>query len=235
MAELISARADVSRIEDHVRRALRAAQARGGEIAEAAAARLVPAVATIDEALVLQKSTDDAEAVAWSQVLAEDAKSDEAIGSVRDAMWNAIGRTRQNAALDQVFPGGVRTYTSGDPRAQPVLMQVLASRIAASAAPQWSDVLKQGWAAEVEAARTSYAAAVEAHRPTEAAAQVAVSGYRAAVRTGQARLRAFKRDLENLGLSEAQIHEIIPDASGRAVSPGPAPEPVPAPVRHERA
>ena len=108
MAELISARADVSRIEDHVRRALRAAQARGGEIAEAAAARLVPAVATIDEALVLQKSTDDAEAVAWSQVLAEDAKSDEAIGSVRDAMWNAIGRTRQNAALDQVFPGGVR-------------------------------------------------------------------------------------------------------------------------------
>jgi hypothetical protein len=230
MAELISARADVGRIEDHVRRAWRAAQARGGEIAEAGAGRLGPAVASIDAAIALQQSTEDAEAIAWSQVLAEDAKSDELIGSVRDAMWNAIGRTRQNPALDQVFPGGVRTYTSGDPRAQPVLMQVLESRITAAAAPQWTDAMKQGWAAQVEAARKSYAATVEAHRPTEAAAQVATMGYRAAVRTGQARLHAFKRDLQNLGLSETQIHEVIPDASSRAPSPAPAPEPVPAPA-----
>jgi hypothetical protein len=235
MAELISARADVGRIEDHVRRAWRAAQARTGEIAEAATERLEPAVASIDSALALKKSTEEAEATAWSLVLAEDTKSDELIGSVRDAMWNAIGRTRQNAALDQVFPGGVRTYTSGDPRAQPLLMQVLESRVTSAAAPQWTDAMKQGWVAELEAARSSYATAVEAHRPIEAAAQVAMTAYRAAVRTGQARLRAFKRDLQNLGLSEVQIHEIIPDASSHAAPPAPGPAPVPAPSARDGA
>lgn len=88
--------------------------------------------------------------------------------------------------------------------------------------------MKQGWATQVEAARKSYATAVETHRPTEAAAHVAATGYRAAVRTGQARLRAFKRDLQNLGMSEAQIHEIIPDASTHTPA-APAPEPAPLP------
>jgi hypothetical protein len=42
---------------------------------------------------------------------------------------------------------------------------------------------------------------------------IAEVGYRSAVRDAQARLRAFKRDLLNLGLTEAQIYEIIPDAA----------------------
>jgi hypothetical protein len=67
----------------------------------------------------------------------------------------------------------------------------------------------------------TYAAAVEAHRPTEAAAVVAEAAYRSAVRGGHARLRSFKRDLKNLGLTEAQIHEIIPDAgAGRRAGGG---------------
>jgi hypothetical protein len=45
----------------------------------------------------------------------------------------------------------------------------------------------------------------------EAAANIAEQAYRAAVRTAHSRLGAFKRDLKNLGLTEAQIHEIIPD------------------------
>jgi hypothetical protein len=49
----------------------------------------------------------------------------------------------------------------------------------------------------------------------EAAETVADAGYRAAVRTAHARLVSYKRDLKNLGLTETQIHEIIPDASLR--------------------
>lgn len=218
MAEVIGARADVARIEDHVRRALVAAKAREGEIAATAESRLGPAVAGITSALALKESAEEAESIAWAQVLAEDAKSDNGIGSVRDAMWNAIGRMRQNSYLEQVFPGGVTTYTAGDVRGQPVLMHVLESRISASAAPQWSEQAKQGWAAEIQALRTTYAAALDAHRPLEAALTVADASYRSAVRTAQARLRAFKRDLQNLGMSEAQIHEIIPDASTRTAA-----------------
>jgi hypothetical protein len=133
----------------------------------------------------------------------------------------ALGRPKQSPALDTVFPGGITTYTAGDPSGQPVLMQVLRARILAGSAPQWTEPKRQGWAAEIEALRVTYAAAVDAHRPLEAAAMVAEAGYRAAVRGGLARLRSFKRDLKSLGLNEAQIHEIIPDASaGRRAGGG---------------
>jgi len=212
MGELIGASAEVGRIEEHILRAFETGVARGGEIAAAATARLGPSVTAIDAAAALRDAAEKAERAAWVNVLACDAKADPGIGAVRDAMWNALGRPKQSPHLDEVFPGGVGTYTSGDPRGQPLLMQVLHARILAASAPQWSDAQRQAWAAEIEVLRVPYAAAVEAHRPAEATAVVAEVGYRAAVRGGHARLRTFKRDLKNLGLTEAQIHDIIPDA-----------------------
>lgn len=218
MGELISARADVARIEDHVRRALRAARARGGDVAEAAEARLAPAVTAIDSALALLTPARETEAVAWAAVLAEDAKSDDGIKGVRDAMWNALGRPRQSPYMDHVFPGGVTTYTAGNPTGKPTLMKILLSRLSTVSAPQWSKAQCEGWAAQIETLRQPYELAVETHRPTEAAVTIAEVGYRSAVRDAQARLRAFKRDLLNQGLTEPQTHEIIPDAS--ATTPG---------------
>ncbi len=216
MAEIIGARADAGRIEDHVRKTMRAALARGEGIADAAQDRLAPAIAAIDAATELQKTADATEATAWAQVVAQDAKSDGAIGGIRDAMWNAVGRPRQSPHMDQVFPGGVALYTSGDPRNQPVMMQVLRSRILAASAPQWTQALRESWAAQIDALLGPYTTAVDAHRPAEAAALVAGAGYRAAIRSGHARLQAFKRDLLTLGLTNAQVHEIIPDASAGA-------------------
>jgi hypothetical protein len=127
----------------------------------------------------------------------------------------------------------VAVYTSGDPRGQPLLMQILQSRILAASAPQWPQAICAGWAAQVDSLRASYATAVEAHRPTEAAASVADAAYRSAVRAGHARLQAFKRDLMNLGLTQAQIQEIIPvpptGTSGSAAKPPAAAQP-PAPA-----
>lgn len=217
MGEVISPTAEVTRVEKHIRTALDVATARGGEVAAEAKARLEPAVEAIDNAVALRDAANETERTAWALVLAEDAKSDARIGSIRDEMWNALGRPKQSSHLDEVFPGGVGTYTSGDPLGQPLLMQVLRSRILASAAPQWTEAKRQAWADEIEAHRVSYAAAVDAYRPMETAATVADVGYRAAVRAGHARLRSFKRDLKNLGLTEVQIHEIIPDAgAGRS-------------------
>jgi len=222
MGEVIGARADVTRIEEHVRTSLRNARARGAEVAEQAEQRLAPAVASIDAAIALKRSADETEATAWASVLAEDAKSDVGIGAIRDAMWSAIGRTRQSPYLEQVFPGGIGVYTSGPPSGQPVLMQVLRSRILAAAAPQWSEAQRTGWAAEIETLRLAYDAAIQAHRPAEATALVATQAFRASVHSGQARLRAFKRDLLSLGLTDAQIHEIIPDAGSGSAAAKPA-------------
>lgn len=217
MGEVISPTAEITRVEKHIRTAFDAAKARGGELAAAATARLGPAVTAIDAALDVRVEAKTVADAAWILVLAEDAKADTGIGSVRDKMWNALGRPKYSSHLDEVFPGGIGTYTAGDPSGQPLLMKVLHARILAGSAPQWTEALRQGWAAEIEALRAPYATAVETHRPTEAAATVAEVGYRAAVRAGHARLRSFKRDLKSLGLTETQIHEIIPDAgAGRA-------------------
>lgn len=225
MGEVINATADVTRVEEHVRAALEKALSRGGDIAAAATERLGPAVTSIDGNVALRKTARKTARAAWNLVLAEDDKADVGIGSVRDAMWNALGRPRQSPTMDEVFPGGVGTYTSGDPRGQPLLMQVLHSRILSASAPQWSEEKRKGWAVEIEALRVPYAAAVEAHRPAEATEIVAEVGYRAAVRTGHSRLVSFKRDLKNLGLTEAQVHEIIPDAgAGKSAKAAKAPK-----------
>ena len=162
---------------------------------------------------------------AWVLVLAEDAKSDTGIGGVRDAMWNALERPRQSPHMDEVYPGGVGTYMSGDPRGQPLLMQVLRARILSASSPKWTEGARQGWASEIESLRVPYSSAVEAHRPAEAMETVADAGYRAAVRAGHGRLVSFKRDLKSLGLTETQIHELIPDdGAGKSATKAKAPK-----------
>ena len=213
MGSLMSSTVSVTKIDDYAHKTLRTALARGGEIAKAATSRLAPAVAAIEAAAVARKSAAEAEAVAWAQLQAEKAAADDAILALRDTMWNLLGRIRQSPDMDQVFPGGVSIYTSGDPRHQPTLMDILRSRIQAAGSPRWTEAQRTEWAAQIEALRVTYEAAVTAHRPVEAAANVADATYRAAVRTALARLRTFKHDLQALGLAEVQIHEVIPDAS----------------------
>ena len=223
MGKMIGSTAEVGRIEEHVRASYRAALARGEAIGEAAKARLQQAVATIDSTLAADKQAAAVEADTWAVVLAEAAKSDLIIGSVRDAMWNALGRPRLTTLLDQVFPEGVATYTSSDPKMKPMLMQVLVARILSATAPSFTKERKDGWVAQLESRRNAFQEAVDAHRPIEAAATVAHIGYRGAVRTALARLRDFKRDLRSLGLDQAAIGEIIPSdhRSPREVTPAP--------------
>jgi hypothetical protein len=220
MGEVIGAKAQLARIDEHIHTSFKKATAReGSEAAKAADARLGPSVAAIDNAAALRKAANEAEDAAWEIVLVEDGKADVGIGTVRDNMWNALGRPQQSTFMDEVYPGGIGTYTAGDPRGQPLLMQILQTRILAASAPQWTEAKRKGWSDEIEALRVPYAAAVEVHRTTAAAVSVAEAGYRAAIRTGHARLRGFKRDLKTLGLTETQIHDIIPDA-GTARSRG---------------
>ncbi len=215
MGQMIAVTADINRVAEHVRTALRNALARGEGIGEAAQRRLGEAVVAIDVALGAHEAASKAEANAWAVVQAEDARSDVAIGHVRDQMWNALGRPRQNAALDQVFPEGVGTYTAGDQRLQPVMMHVLGQRILAASSPRWTKGMREGWAADIEEHRQSYQSGVDAHRPTEASALIARTTYRAAVRAAHTRLRDFKRDLQSMGLDDVEIHTVIPTVPPR--------------------
>jgi hypothetical protein len=216
MGKIIGASADIEKVEEHVRETLRRAEARGGAVAEMAKGRLGAAVAGIDEALAALREATELEAKARAGVMAEKEKSDVGIGVVRDGMWNALERPRFSTHLDQVFPEGIKTYTSGELAEQPVMMQILESRIRRGTAAQWTKEQLDGWAGAIATLRGSFAKVVEAYRPTRAAAAVARVGYRSAVRVGHAGLRNFKRDLLSMGFGEAHVHDLIPDAGRTA-------------------
>lgn len=105
------------------------------------------------------------------------------------------------------------------------MMQVLSSRIRTAHAPQMTTEQRDEWVARVDAVRVPLAAAVDAHRPLDAALTVATAARRAAARYGHSKLTAFKRDLKNLGQTEAQIHAIIPDRASTGGGGGGDPTP----------
>ena len=212
MGELIDATAKVDRIADHVRTSYQNGIARTGEIADATKARLEAPILAIEKQELLLKDAEKTASVSWVLVKAADGPADLTIGSVRDEMWNAMGRPHKCTPLEEVFPDGIGTYTEADPMDQPLLMEVLMARIIGASAPQWTEAKRIAWAATIDAVRVPYADAVTKHRPIAAAQVVAEAGYKAAVKAGHTGMRCLKRDLKSLGLTEAQIHEIIPDA-----------------------
>jgi hypothetical protein len=226
MARVIGPKADADRIEVHVRTAYRRAVAAGGAVGKAGQARLAEAVAELDSARVEMQAATNGHGEAAAMLAVEEGRADVAVGKVRDEMWNALGRPRQNAVLDRIFPNGVATYTKADPKLKPLLMQVLGARIQAATSDLFAEPQKDEWVTELETRRKAFQAATETHRPAEATAMLARYGYRGAVRIAVARLRDFKRDLLTLGMSEAAIHDIIPDASRPETTPAPPVTPV---------
>ncbi len=225
MGNLIRANAETDRVKAHVRRAYDKAIKSGGGVEAAARLRMGEAVAALAEAGVAYGAAAEVEEGAWNTVLVESGKCELAIGAARDALWNAIGRPRPSPAMDKVFPDGVLTYQHGDKGDQPEILGVLASRILAAAPGIWPAQLRETLAADITTRRESLQRALDAHRPTKATARITRSVYRAAVETAHDRLRAFKRDLLSLGMTEAAVHEIIPDASSDASRPEHTEEP----------
>ncbi len=213
MGRLIKFGADADRVKVHVRRSYDKAVKSGGGVEAAARAKMAEAVAALAESEVAYGEAAQAEESAWNTVLVESGKCELAIGATRDALWNALGRPRPSPAMDKVFPNGVLTYRHGDRADQPEILGVLVSRILAAAPGLWPAQLRETLAADITTRRESLQRALDAYRPTKATARIARSVYRAAVETAHDRLRAFKRDLLSLGMTEAAVHEIIPDAS----------------------
>jgi hypothetical protein len=214
MNRLIRVNEGMEKVKAHTRTAYKNALALGGKVGEAATARLSEAVAALDVAEAGYRQAADREATAWSAVTAESSKSEVTIGTAHDILWNALGRPRPSAAVDQVFPGGIWAYSPRDKRRQPRLLEVLVTRLRSTPSDLWPTELRESLVARIEQNRQSLQRVLADHEPVDAAVDVARAAHKAAVRTAHDRLRAFKRDLLSLGLSEAAIHgEIIPDAS----------------------
>jgi hypothetical protein len=217
MGKVISRSASPERIIDTARRTLTSASARGGEVqslAEVRLSALMSATHATDSQLNQARDVDDQ---LTATLMARDSESDLEIGAVCDEIWNAMGRPYQSIDYDLIVGGGKNAWTDGDPAKQHHLMGVLASNIRNSNHPKLAEK-KEAWANRIEMRATAQAAA---STPVEASL-AQVSGLTMQRRTMadalQVGLSRLKRDYKNLGMTEVQIHEIIPDAPSAAGS-----------------
>jgi hypothetical protein len=157
----------------------------------------------------------DAEAVArdaQARVDYLEAVAHRTVGEVRDEVRNALGRPARHDLLDMLFPQGISTVTEAPVARAPVAMGVIAGRMSeldpALAGPLAARLPE--WAARLTAAATPLGEAVEAAARTSTRADFARADRATAVRAAWVQLPRLKRRLRSDGLTEAQVHEVIP-------------------------
>lgn len=226
MGQVITRNAGTDRIINDISKTVTNANARGGEVQSLTAMRLSAihaALLTIDQQWKQACANGD---VVHATLMARDGESDLEIGSVIDEIWNALGRPAQSADYDLIVGPGKKAWTDGDPAKQHHVMGVLAANIRNTNNAKLAD-RKEAWSVRIE---QKAAVQEQAAKPIDALdAQVTALGMqrRTLTETGQVSLVRLKRDFKNLGMTEAQIHEIIPDnpTGSSAAAPNPAPQP----------
>jgi hypothetical protein len=211
MGTVVSRSASAERIAEAASKTMTVAVARGGDIKAQAEARLstfLSALASNEQQLNQARNQSD---VLHATLMARDNESDLEIGSVIDEIWNTLGRPAQSIDYDLIVGSGKNAWTDGDPTKQSHMMGVLAANIRASNNPKLAEK-KAGWAeasAALETADAQVTALAMQRRTLAGALQVG--------------LARFKRDLKNLGMTESQVHEIIPDTPTGSSAATPAP------------
>ncbi|MCU0693662.1 MAG: hypothetical protein MUF54_19920 [Polyangiaceae bacterium] len=210
MGQVIPRSAAPETIMEHVDQTLEIARARGEVFKAPAEARLAATHAAVQQVEASLTTALGAAATAHTKLLAADRDSDLTVGAVLDECWNALGRPAQSVEFSLVAGAGKASWTDGDPSVQHQFMQVLAGNFRRSTA-ELLQARKEEWAKRIEdKAAVQQAAAAEV-----STADATVFGVQAQLRglanLAQVCLGRLKRDYKNQGLTETQIHEIIPD------------------------
>jgi hypothetical protein len=175
-----------------------------------------------DTAAALGKA-EEVEQAAQSVLLATDEVSDNEVGAVLDEIWNELGRPGSSQDYDLIAGSGKARWTNGDPAKQHHLMRILATNITATTAPKLQ-AKKSAWADRITLKAAAQAEAAKPLEPAEALVLALGARYRALANAAQVGLMRLKRDYKNAGMTEAQIHEIIPDTPrARKTAPGEPP------------
>lgn len=225
MGEVISKHAATADIIDHGRQTVTKADARGGRIQELSHLRLddVLGAATLIEGRIVE--TKAALVPLTAAVEKEDKSADNTVGRVSDEIWNALGRPANDTFYSLLFPGGIGIYTGSAVDDEPEMLGLLGELIMLPLSPRLNAEQKARWQAELTAAAAPLRTAVEARSPLVIRLNFHTRILQAVGKLTQVRLAMLKRDLKNEGLTEQQIHEVIPDASRPKPRPAPAPAP----------
>jgi hypothetical protein len=212
MGSIIARNAAASRIADDVSKTVTCADARGGDIQTLTQARfsvLYPALTAIEQQYSQACTANE---LLHATLMARDNESDLTIGAICDEVYNTLGRVSVSVDYKLIFGSGKKAWTDGDPVQQPQLMQVLAANIRQTNNAKLAD-RKEDWAVRIEQKAAAQAKAAEPLAAADAQVTKLKMQRRTLANAAQVALVRLKRDFKNIGMTEAQIHEIIPDAS----------------------
>jgi hypothetical protein len=211
MGDVIRASAAVEEIFKDGRAALATAVAKGGKIKERAEQILGPTITMVD---AIEDELEAGRAILAPLLAALKAENDNAdaiVDRTYDDTWNDVGRPASDRYLALMYPGGADYYTDGDTPGQPARMELLAKLYDRKLHPGLPAEKAVAYAARIREAAAALEADVKA--TTGPAANVALlERVRTALgRVCQFELMSLKRAFKIDGMSEAAIHEIIPD------------------------
>jgi len=230
VGEVISRKAARERIIEDIKttRTAAAAKAAGpdGVTWAAADARLSGGIALWDATLTKALAARAALTPLTAALGVANEISDDVIRANADIIWNELGRPANDPIFELLFPGGSGFYADASVDDQPHMMLLLAellesnlsAKLAANLAPKVTAIRD-------EAAKLG--AAVEAAREPRATAKVYDRMLTAVARSAHFELAKLKRFWKSEGLSESDIHSVIPDrprSYGVPTPPAPTPD-----------
>lgn len=193
------------------RTALTNARARGSNIQERAEIGLGPAI-TLVEVTEQEFAAGSAELATLKAARdAENDRADAILDRTYDDTWNDIGRPANDRFLALMYPGGAGYYTDGDVAGQPTRMKLLAKLYEKSIHPKLTPAQSQAYAQRILQAAADLKADIDAMAEPAANVMLLDRTLTAMARVVQFELANLKRMYKIDGLSEAEIHTIIPD------------------------
>jgi hypothetical protein len=212
MGEVIRKNAATVDILAYARTTLNNAKQRGGDVQRLAEEKLAPTLLLAEDVTGRMQTASTEAAPLIAALDAENDVCDDLLARVQDDVWNLVGRPASDPALDVIFPGGIGYYAEGEVNSQPARMLLLAELIRASIHPRIPAERATAFAAEITEGANRLRAKAEAAATARDRANLLKRMQTALARTTQLQLAALKRLYKAHGLSEADIHRVIPDS-----------------------
>lgn len=221
MGQIIKNGAATSKVVGDVRATLARANARGTEML-GDAQRYLEAVDVrareLDEAI----ETTGADIVhARAELKEMDLRSNDLIGRVRDQLWNQIGRPAHDPVFGESFPGGTQKHVKVIPRRKAASLELLASMLETHRHRLIDDALLAEVTAELREQAHRMREVWERYDPMLTKLDLLRAQRTSNGRRAQRKLAALKKFWQGEGVSEHDIHVMIPNR--KAARPAEAP------------
>lgn len=206
------------------RSTLENATLRGGLVAELAAEKLHAPLTALGTVEVRWDAAAKAAGPFATILEIENEAADTVLARASDRIWDALGRRGRglDPYLSILFPDGSATYSEVTVDEQPDAMDALADLLRGGVHPKLAVDIAEEAASEVEAASRKLRAALDQAQPARARLRQLEKVRTALARACRQQLMNLKRAYQSEGMSEAEIHRIIPDRSQPAKKAAPA-------------